>query len=170
VDAQSIPVADEAHSADGSRAASTTDDRVALLNRCGQQVTAALGPRFRHMTLAELETAALRAITTNQFMLMRDAIRTRGETEPSTGNLTVPVGLALWASVSGEVSVKLERQKFDGAAYRLAPSEWRSGEIIWLLALVGPSKVQPAIRKQLDDEVFMGRPLQVGTLAEALAM
>jgi len=52
------------------------------------------------------------------------------------------------------VSAKLERQKTD---YRLAPDEWKSGENMWLLALVGPPKALPALRKQLDEEVFKGR-------------
>jgi hemolysin-activating ACP:hemolysin acyltransferase len=51
--------------------------------------------------------------------------------------------------------------------YLLTSNEWKTGETIWLLALVGPPKALPAIRKQLDKEVFKGRPVHLGFLAEA---
>lgn len=113
--------------------------------------------RFRHMTLAEIETAVVPALLANQFMLMRGTVRAREEgSEEMSDGFAVPLGVALWASVSDAVSEKLARQKADGASYRLAPSEWKSGNNLWLLSVVGPPQALPALRGKVT-EAFKDR-------------
>ena len=149
--------------------------KVAALQKRGQELTAVLGetvailmrdPRFRHVTLNDLEWAVVPALLTNQFMMMRGMVRPKFEGEDSTGDgpgdgLTVPVGLALWASVSDEVSEKLAKQKADGVSYRLAPQEWNSGNNVWLLALVGPEKLRPALQRQIEQETLKERTVRL---------
>jgi hypothetical protein len=70
--------------------------------------------------------------------------------------------------VSEEVAAKLERQRQDGATFRLAPQEWKSGPIPWLLDIVGEPRAAPAMYKQLLETVFRGgkpRGLEVGVPA-----
>lgn len=47
-------------------------------------------------------------------------------------------------AVSPEVASKLEAQQKDAAMFRLAPQEWKSGDIPWLLDIVAPSDVAKA--------------------------
>ncbi len=145
---------------------SSTAEKAGDLQLRGQQLTFALGevvallmrdPRFKHMSLNELEWAVLPAILSNQILMIRGAIKkTSTEAEESETNqrLVLPVGLALWASVSDAVSEKLERQKADNAPYRLAPAEWKSGNNLWLLAMVGADKILPTLKHKLVDAVF----------------
>lgn len=148
------------------------DQQIEKLQRRGQQLMAVLGeavtilmrdPRFRHHSLLELEWAVIPALVTDQYMFMRGKVRTQGQDNTAAG-LTVPIGIALWASVSDAVSAKLKQQRNDGAGYRLAPAEWKSGDNLWLLALSGPEKAIPALREQLN-ETFGGRPVELGIWA-----
>jgi hypothetical protein len=59
--------------------------------------------------------------------------------------------------VSEEVAAKLERQRQDGAPFRLAPQEWKSGSIPWLLDIVGDPRAVQAMYKQLLDTVLKGQ-------------
>lgn len=146
------------------------DSKVAQLRRNGQALSAALGEvtavlmrdkRFRHMTLAEIESAVVPALLSNQFMLMRGTVRAKEEgSEEMSDGFAVPLGVAFWASVSDAVSEKLARQKADGAGYRLAPNEWKSGDNLWLLAMVGPPQALPALREKAT-EAFKGRAMTV---------
>lgn len=64
------------------------------------------------------------------------------------------MGLALWGHVSEDVDKKLEVQQQARMPFRLAPHEWRSGEIPWLLAMLAPKEVTQALVKKLEDSVF----------------
>jgi hypothetical protein len=48
--------------------------------------------------------------------------------------IVVPVGVALWASVSTDVDQRLSDLS---APWRLQPDEWCSGDTLWLVELVG---------------------------------
>lgn len=117
--------------------------------------------RFRHMALVKLEAMLVPAIISNQIMFVRGAMSTRQDKDedkpgsaPESDRIHVPVGFALWASVSGDVRARLKQQADDGAAYRLAPNEWRSGDNQWILALVGPSQVLPALDEKVTEQIF----------------
>lgn len=70
--------------------------------------------------------------------------------------LQVPLGVAFWAFVSPEVAAKLEVQQKDGAMFRLAPQEWKSGDIPWLLDIVAPPDLAKALHAQLIETIFRG--------------
>jgi hemolysin-activating ACP:hemolysin acyltransferase len=72
-------------------------------------------------------------------------------------NPQTSIGLALWALVSEEVAAKLAAQKKAGARFRLAPQEWKSGPIPWLLDIVGDPRAVQAMYRQLLDTVFKGQ-------------
>jgi hemolysin-activating ACP:hemolysin acyltransferase len=81
-------------------------------------------------------------------------------------NPQTSIGLALWALVSEEVAAKLERQQKDGAPFRLAPQEWKSGPIPWLLDIIGDPRAAQAMYRQLLETVFRGerpRGFEVGS-------
>lgn len=51
------------------------------------------------------------------------------------------LGMAIWASVSEEVDLKIE-QKIKGGIYplRLKPEDWGSGKINWLIDIISPNQ------------------------------
>jgi hemolysin-activating ACP:hemolysin acyltransferase len=48
----------------------------------------------------------------------------------------------------------LEAQQHANIPFRLAPHEWKSGEIPWLLAVLAPNEVAQALVKKLEEFVF----------------
>ncbi len=98
-------------------------------------------PKYRHYSLADLEWLVVPALASGQIVMARGKVKDRD-------GLTVPVALAFWASVSEEVNVKLDAQKEAGVPFRLAPSEWRSGDIPWLLDVMGPKDVVDVMIKK----------------------
>ncbi|WP_346891459.1 toxin-activating lysine-acyltransferase [uncultured Roseibium sp.] len=66
--------------------------------------------------------------------------------------LTVPLALVLWAKVSEEVDRKLEAQKKAGAPLRLAPVDWTSGDIPWLVLSVGAKELRVKLAEKLRGE------------------
>ncbi|MBA3967766.1 MAG: toxin-activating lysine-acyltransferase [Nitrospirales bacterium] len=104
-------------------------------------------PVFKHLSLADLEWLVIPALATNQVTTVR------GKLKDQEG-LTIPLGLALWAHVSEDVDKKLEAQQQASMPFRLAPHEWKSGEIPWLLAVLAPKEVTQALVKKLEETVF----------------
>lgn len=121
--------------------------------------------RFGRMSLSDLEWAVLPALVNGQYMMMRGSMRRPKEGGPPVAtNTAIPLGLALWAKVSDEVSEKLAGQLRANAGYQLGPGEWRNGENIWVLALVCPPSATAALRRQLELR-FEGRPVHYFTVA-----
>ena len=99
-------------------------------------------PKWRFLSLTDLEWLLFPALASNQMMTLRGKVKDKG-------GLTVPLALVLWAKVSENVDQKLEAQKKAGAPLRLAPADWTSGDIPWLVLSVGPKE----LRKKLENEV-----------------
>ncbi len=106
-------------------------------------------PRYRHMTLADLET-----VLTIPLMQGRVAIAYAGATALPAGSPALAAGstkesrqsptlngIAIWASVSAEVDAKI-REQIEAQVFpiRLKPEDWTSGEIVWLLDVIAPSR------------------------------
>ena len=54
------------------------------------------------------------------------------------------------------MAAKLEAQQKDGAMFRLAPQEWKSGDIPWLLDIVAPLEVAKAMYVRIAETTFKG--------------
>ncbi|WNM62094.1 toxin-activating lysine-acyltransferase [Candidatus Nitrospira neomarina] len=104
-------------------------------------------PVFKHLSLADLEWLVIPALATNQVTVVRGKVKDQNE-------LMVPIGLALWAHVSEDVDKKLEGQQKAHIPFRLAPQDWKSGEIPWLLAVLAPKEISLGLVKKLEDSVF----------------
>lgn len=86
----------------------------------------ARSPAHRTMSLADLERIVVPAITSGQFSLAEATHRENG--------LVTPIAALLWANVSAEVDARLAASpdKLD-----LAPRDWRSGDIVWVIEAIG---------------------------------
>ena len=94
-------------------------------------------PTHRGDTLADLlETVAPAAASKQAYVVER--------MDPASHRI-VPVAVATWAFVSPAVDARLTRAV--SGRLRLAAPEWTSGDIAWLVDLVGEA---PAIRKAVD--------------------
>jgi hemolysin-activating ACP:hemolysin acyltransferase len=107
--------------------------------------------RHRRYPIATLERLVIPPLLTGQFSI--------AERRSQKNGVSVPVAVALWAKVSAEVDKRLS-ETLDKPV-RLRPSEWRSGETIWLVDAIGDQRVLPAFLKQLSDTTFKGREVKV---------
>ena len=90
-------------------------------------------PRYRHLSLADLQPVLL-----DPMIRDRLAIAQPRATDAGLADLA---GFAIWASVSEAVDAKIREQIKAGVwPVRLAPEDWTSGEINWLLDVIAPDR------------------------------
>ena len=104
---------------------------------------------YKHYTLSDLEWLVMPPILTRQCAVLH----------AEAGGLPVPVAVALWASVSPEVDGRLSQNV--ARPIRLRPDEWRSGEILWLIDVVGSAEASRQLLSRLQQEVFKGRQVKL---------
>jgi hemolysin-activating ACP:hemolysin acyltransferase len=84
-------------------------------------------PAHKHFSLADIEWIILPAVLNNQFYVAQLANKETG--------FHAPIAVATWAFVSEEVDRRLQSNLSRGV--RLRPDEWKSGDIGWIVDLVG---------------------------------
>lgn len=136
-----------------------TDEQIQAGLARAHQVHASLGgivsvmmrsPRYQSVTLGYLQALVSPAIGTGQFAIANAHDKERG--------LAAPVALVLWASVSPEVDARLSA--LGDKPMVLPMQDWRSGDIPWLMALVGDQRVAQPLLTNLQDKTLKGRALK----------
>ncbi|MGL5839643.1 MAG: toxin-activating lysine-acyltransferase [Sphingorhabdus sp.] len=99
----------------------------------GQIVLAMMkAPRYRHHSIAELQALLLDPMAKDRVAIAR--------VHEASGAETV-IGIAIWASVSAEVDAKIEEQVRAGVLpVRLNAEDWASGDKLWLIDLIAPTR------------------------------
>lgn len=109
-------------------------------------------PRYRSHTIAELEALVLGPT-------LRGRVAKARSSRPSEGPLEPPFeGMAFWAKVSPEVDANIRAQIKAGAfPVALKGEEWNSGEIVWLLDVIAPSREQTTALVKNFGQVAKGK-------------
>jgi hemolysin-activating ACP:hemolysin acyltransferase len=112
---------------------------------------------YRKMPLGALEGLIVPMIATGQFAIM----------EADVNGQRAPVALAFWASVSADVDKRLSDASI--AVPKLAPNEWRSGDIVWLLDVVGHPQAATQLISQIQTKSgpLEGRDVRVRKRTES---
>jgi cytolysin-activating lysine-acyltransferase len=105
----------------------------------------------RNRKLSDLEWMVVPAMQTGQFAV--------AEAQSQETGVVAPLGVVLWAMVSPEVDKRLTTEV--GQPMKLAPGEWRSGEIPWIVAAFGDNKVVGQLFEQLSKNVFTKQPAKL---------
>ena len=123
-----------------------------LLMSFGEIVSVLMrSPQFKSLPLGEIEALVVPAVTTGQFLV--------AEAQSKANGFVTPIGIALWATVSEEVDRRLSTNL--DQPFRLAPNEWKSGGIPWLVALAGDHRMINPMMKQLQETRLKGQPLKM---------
>ncbi len=136
----------------------------------GEMVTLLMkSPHYRHYSLADLEWLLIPPLMTNQFLVVEAQVKPPANDKDAEGEepgektlpagVRIPVGLALWAKVSPEVDAKLSQNL--EAPVKLRPDEWRSGEINWLIEVIGDQQIMAGLYNKLKADVFKGQKFKV---------
>jgi hemolysin-activating ACP:hemolysin acyltransferase len=140
-----------------ARAAGARESRVA---QAFSQIVAVLmrDPAYRNLRIADLEHLVLPPVLAGQFRLALGTRKSDADKEQK-GGIYVPVAVALWARVSSEVDKGLS-ENLDKQVW-LRPSEWTSGDIVWLMAAAGHPRAVPEFLKQLAAKEFQGKQVKM---------
>ena len=123
-----------------------------LLFRLGEVVSVFMrAPEFRAVPLGDIRTLVIPPMSAGQFLV--------AETRSKPQGIITPVAAALWAKVSKEVDKRLS-ESLDKPV-RLAPGEWKSGEIAWLVALAGHPRAITPLLKKFQETTLKGQPLKM---------
>ena len=108
-------------------------------------------PKHKGVTLKDLEWLIVPPFMLKQFSLAKAKAK-EGNQPP------IPVGLALWASVSDEVDQRLSDVE---KPIMLQPSEWKSGDNLWLIDVVASQSVGNALINELKKSAFAGKSFKM---------
>lgn len=105
-------------------------------------------PIYRNLKIGDIEWLLLPPMMLGQYRVFhKDAI---------------PIGFALWASLSEEVEARINDALAKGKPVRLSPAEWKSGERLWVIELVCPAataenKLAEQLMADMAQNVFKGK-------------
>lgn len=118
------------------------------MSRILGQIVSLLGqsPAHKHIFLSDLEWLVLPALIARQVRVWRR----------QTERGVMPVAYASWAMVSEEVDQRLGQGQM-----RLKPSEWRCGDIPWVIDLVAPYGGSDTALKELADQIAKDKPVKI---------
>ena len=117
------------------------------------QIVAVLmrAPNYRNLAIANLEWLVIPPLIAGQSRIAVSKLKVDGP--------VIPVAVALWARVSPSVDKRLS-EKLDEAPM-LRAAEWTSGDILWMIALVGEPDALAKLLPQVQKTVFKGRPVKL---------
>ncbi|MGO6752743.1 toxin-activating lysine-acyltransferase [Rhizobium ruizarguesonis] len=106
--------------------------KAALQSTFGQVVLAMSSvPRYRSQMLSDLHHLVVDPLINDRVAIAMP--------KPVTG--IEPPAIAIWATVSVEVDARISEQAKAGVfPVRLKPEDWKSGEVVWLLDVIAPTR------------------------------
>jgi hemolysin-activating ACP:hemolysin acyltransferase len=111
----------------------------------------------KHYSLADIQWMIMPPVVLGQFYVAELAHKDNG--------VRAPVASVTWAYVSPEVDQRLRSQAAERVT--LAPAEWKSGEIAWLIDMAGePASLASALR-HLHAMTFENKLVNVWTSASS---
>ena len=99
-------------------------------------------PAHRYLFLGDLEWLVMAPMLRSQYRVFHSP----------EGRV---LGVALWAHVSAEVDARLS-----AGVQRLAPDDWASGEILWLVEMIAPFGGAEGLFSELLQTVFKGKTVK----------
>jgi cytolysin-activating lysine-acyltransferase len=104
-------------------------------------------PMHKHRRLTDLEWLLLPALARNQIVIASTSRKDR--------RFSIPTGLVLWARLSEETDQHL-RRNIHRQPVPLNPREWKSGEKIWIIEVLGDPPVVSRMLRQTQETAFKG--------------
>jgi cytolysin-activating lysine-acyltransferase len=100
-------------------------------------------PMHKHLMITDIEWLVTPPIMLNQFRLWQ-----------KDGN---PVGFAFWAYLGEEAEERIVTK----GIRRLMPTDWKSGDTLWLIDFISPFGGQDEMLKELREQVHAGKKMKM---------
>jgi cytolysin-activating lysine-acyltransferase len=121
--------------------AQISEMRAKIQMSIGQTVLAIMDlPRYRHMSLGDLSHLVINPLLRNRVAIAHKSVVENGVSRVDEEAIA---GIAIWASVSPAVDAKISEQTKSGIfPLRLAPEDWTSGDLPWLIDVIAGDRQQ----------------------------
>lgn len=97
-------------------------------------------PRYKHLSLADFSHLVVNPLLRNRVAIAHKSVTENGTTKVDEESIA---GIAIYATVSPAVDAKIAEQTKAGVfPLRLAPEDWTSGELPWLLDVIAADRQQ----------------------------
>jgi cytolysin-activating lysine-acyltransferase len=97
-------------------------------------------PRYRHISLADFSHLVVNPLLRNRVAIAHKSVTENGTTKVDEETIA---GIAIYATVSPAVDAKIAEQTKAGVfPIRLAPEDWTSGDLPWLLDVIAADRTQ----------------------------
>lgn len=132
---------------------SSSDLRQARMAQNFSHIIAVLmrDPQYRNLRLADLEWLVLPPVMAGQYKIGQTSAA-GSASDQSRAELVVPAAVALWARVSPSIDRRLTEAA--GGQGGLAFNEWASGDIVWLMAVAGDTRIVSRLLQDLKTTEF----------------
>jgi hemolysin-activating ACP:hemolysin acyltransferase len=105
---------------------------------------------FRSLPLGAISTLLDPAFASGQYVIGR---------AKNAAGAQIPVAACMWACVSADVDKRLSKNL--DSPMQLAPADWRSGDIPWVIAALGEQLALEPVLRELQRVTLGGRPLKM---------
>ena len=111
----------------------------------------ARSPSHKNYRLGDIRWLVVPALRTGQYAVATAQSKSQG--------FTAPVAAILWASVSPEVDTRLSSNLSN--PIQLAPREWKSGDILWIIDAVGDKRLIGGLIGRMQTAEWKGKHIKV---------
>lgn len=115
-------------------------DRIGVLGHAAMVMMSA--PQYRHLFVTDVEWMIMPAVALNQFRVWR--------------NQNMPVVFATWAFLGPR-----QEERMREGVTRLAPTDWKSGDQLWLVDLIAPFGGRDEAIQDLKKSIFPNQTIKV---------
>jgi cytolysin-activating lysine-acyltransferase len=133
----------------------------------GQTILAIMDlPRYKHMSLADFSHLIINPLLRNRVAIAHKSITENGTSKVDEETIA---GIAIWASVSPAVDAKITEQTKAGVfPIRLAPEDWISGDLPWLLDVIAGDRQQATAVLANFRQVVGEKPIKIHPIVARL--
>jgi cytolysin-activating lysine-acyltransferase len=123
-------------------------------------------PRYKHITLADFSHLVVNPLLRNRVAIAHKSVMENGQTKVDEETIA---GIAIWASVSPAVDAKIAEQTKAGVfPLRLAPDDWTSGDLPWLLDVIAADRTQATSVLANFRQVVGEKPIKIHPMVARL--
>jgi hemolysin-activating ACP:hemolysin acyltransferase len=141
--------------AEGHNPSNTTPQKNAqsiILNAFGSIVSVLLhSPNHRNMTVAAIEATIVPAVVTGQYSMVELTLKDKG--------VSKPVAFLTWGSFSDTIDSEL--QTSPETQFPEKPSDWKSGDIIWIVDAAGNGQYVAQMIAEQKKRAWQGKTVRI---------